>query len=204
MVALLLAAPFAHGQGRYYGGIGVGQSHARISGDALGVAGATASSLSTDESALGWKAFGGYQVNRNFGVELGYVRLGTFSATRDVTAPGAGSIHRSTRNAGLFADLVGTLPIGSRGFAAIGRIGGVYSHTRSSYSLSGGVALAPGVDSRPAEREFNWKHGAGAQYELSRTAAARAEWERYTRLGKDATTGEHTVDLFSINVQLRF
>jgi OOP family OmpA-OmpF porin len=204
LIALVLAPCLAWGQGRYYAGAGLGYSKSKISAGALGIAGATVSALSIDDNAVGWKAYGGYRLNPNLGVELGYVSLGTISATRTMTAPGTGVIHRSTKNAGLFADLVGTLPIGAGGFSAIGRIGGVYSHTRSHYSLSGGVALTPGLDSRPAEREINWKHGLGAQYELSRTAAARAEWERYARLGKDTTTGEHTADLFSINLHLRF
>jgi OOP family OmpA-OmpF porin len=121
-----------------------------------------------------------------------------------VSAPSTGTIGRTTRNRGLFADLVGTLPIGNQGFSAIGRIGAIYSHTRASYAIAGGVGLAPGVESRPLEREVNWKYGAGAEYELTKTIAARAEWERYPKLGKDSTTGEYNVDLFSLNVRIRF
>ena len=52
--------------------------------------------------------------------------------------------------------------------------------------------------------EFNFKLGAGLQYELSPKATLRAEWERFYRVGDPATSGEYEINLLSGGLLLRF
>lgn len=187
----------------FFAGIGIGAAKTRIGDRPLGITGATATSLSRDENDISGKVFFGYRVHPNWAVEAGYVDLGKTSAKRTMSAPGIGSISLDSRNTGWFIDLVGRMPIGN-GISLIGKVGQIYSENRKQLSTSGAVSLAPGAASSYKEREFNWKYGAGAEYEISKTMAARGEVELYRKLGKDDAGGENEAGLFSLNLLVRF
>jgi OOP family OmpA-OmpF porin len=204
LMAILNASATVMAQEKIYGGIGVGPSRTYIPSNALGITGATASELQRSENSTGAKIFAGYRANPNMAVEVGYVDLGKSRATRNMTAPGTGSIGIDSRNTGWFVDLVGMMPTGISDVSVIGKLGGVATETGKQLSTTGAVSLAPGSPSTFQERELNWKFGAGAQYDFSKTMAARGEWERYRRMGKDTGVGESEADLFSLNLLIRF
>lgn len=203
LTAMIGSFSVAAAQEPYYGGIGIGVAKTRISKHALGITGATATSLSRDENDIGGKFFFGYRLDPNWAAEGGYVDLGKTSAKRRMSAPGVGSISMDSSNAGWFIDLVGRMPIGN-GFSLIGKVGQIYSENRKKLSADGAVSLAPGTASSYKEREFNWKYGAGAEYEISKTMAARGEVELYRKLGKDDPGGENEAGLFSLNLLVKF
>jgi OOP family OmpA-OmpF porin len=173
-----LAVPaLAQEGGYFYGGLSVGTSRARIdeqritaglAGNGLAVTG-----FSRDEHGPTYGLFGGYQINRNFGVEAGYVDLGKFgfSAT---TAP-AGSLGGHIRLQGLHLDLVGTLPLSER-FSLIGRAGLQNTRARDHFVGSGAVAVA---NPDPSARSTQAKFGAGLQYAFSPSFLVRAEAEHF-------------------------
>lgn len=204
LAAMLNAWTAAMAQEKVYGGIGVGPTRTYIPSSALGITGATASELQRSENSTGAKIFAGYRANPNMAVEVGYVDLGKSRATRNMSAPGTGSIGIDTRNTGWFVDLVGMMPTGINDVSVIGKLGGVATETGKQLSTTGVVGLAPGSPSTFQERELNWKFGAGAQYDFSKTMAARGEWERYRRMGKDTGAGESEADMFSLNLLIRF
>jgi OmpA-OmpF porin, OOP family len=205
---LLLAAmslpTIATAQNGAYGGVGIGPTSTRINRDALAVSGATTTSIARNENSAGGKIFGGYALNSNFAVEAGYVDLGKFKLTRFISAPTPGSIAATSKSSGIFVDLVGLAPLGTGSVSMLGRIGGIASTTNKNIATTGGVTLGAGVDPSPKERETNLKIGAGAQFDINKTTMARAEWERYARLGSDLGTGQTAVDLFSLNLLFRF
>lgn len=204
LVAMLHASATVMAEEKVYGGIGVGPSRTYIPSSSLGITGATASELQRNESSTGAKIFAGYMANPNMAVEVGYVDLGKSRATRNMTAPGNGSIGIDSRNTGWFFDLVGMMPTGINDVSVIGKLGGVATETAKQLSTTGAVGLPSGSPSTFHERELNWKFGAGAQYDFSKTMAARGEWERYRRMGKDTGVGESEADLFSLNLLIRF
>jgi len=112
-----------------------------------------------DSSGTAGKVFAGYQFNKNLGLELGYADLGKFG--------GAGT--GSARAHATSLDAVGMLPIGDSAFSAIGRVGVANTRTRTTSVL--------GVDDSSSGTDV--KAGLGVQYNLSKNAALRAEWERY-------------------------
>jgi OOP family OmpA-OmpF porin len=187
----------------FYGGLGFGYTRAKIEAGSIPISGATASTLTADESDTGYKLFGGYQFNRNIGLELGYVDLGRFSATRIATAPVAGTIVGNIRATGVFTNVVGTFPL-QQNFSLIGKLGALFSETKANLSTTGGIALVAGANPSPKESEKNFKLGLGAQYDVSKKIALRGEWDRYFRLGNAATTGESDVDMFSLDVIFKF
>jgi OOP family OmpA-OmpF porin len=203
MITLIGSVSAAGAQEAFYGGIGIGAAKTRIGNHPLGITGATATSLSRDENDVGGKIFFGYRANSYWAAEGGYVDLGTTSAKRSMYAPGVGSISMDSSNTAYFIDLVGRMPIGN-GISLIGKVGQIASENRKKLSAGGAVSLAPGTASRYKERETDWKYGAGAEYELSKTMAVRSEVELYRKLGNDDAGGENEAGLFSLNLLFRF
>ncbi len=204
---LVSSITLAHAQARrtdagWYGGVSVGSARQEISDNALTVTGATASSLSKDESGTGFKIFVGHQYNRNFAFEAGYTDLGKFRVTRDVTAPAAlvGSAVADIKASGLNLDAVGTLPL-QGGFSLFGKIGTIYATTRTSLATSGGI-IAGGTNARHSD--WLWKWGLGARYNFSNTMGVRLEYERYNDIPNDGAIGKADVGMWSLGLQSRF
>lgn len=199
-----LAQQRAAGAG-WYGGLSVGGSQISMSDNILPVApvAATTTSLHKDDSSTGFKLFGGYRYNQNFALEGGYTDLGKFDARRDVTAPVVGSISRNMRMAGFDLAAVGIIPV-QNGFSLFGKIGAMYTMTRSSISISGALLPAPTLtDLNPRRSEWNPKFGLGAGYDFSNGMGLRLEYERVSNVG-DAATGEGNVGMWSLGLTKRF
>jgi len=199
-LGLLAVAPaMAQQPGFYYGGIAAGQSKTDTNPYSLTaglVPGVSAASAVTDEKDTAYKLFGGHQLNRNFGLELGYFNLGRngFAAT---TAPG-GSLSGQTKVQGISLDLVGTLPLTDR-FSVLGRIGGQYAWSKSQFAGTGAAAGVPGTGSR---RDGGYKVGLGLQYEINPSMWVRGEIERY-RI-KNAVGQRTNADMISVSLVFPF
>lgn len=170
-LAQLRAAPYA------YGGLSVGQSRAkvdenRIANSQLG-AGLTTSGVTSDETDTAYRIFGGYQFNRNFGVEAGFFDLGKFGLNANTVPPG--SLIGEIKTQGAHLDLVGTLPVTER-LSALGRIGAHYAKTRGNFRGTGAVTPLNPI---PSSRETNVKLGVGLQYAVNSAFLVRGEVDRY-------------------------
>ena len=179
----------------YYGGVSAGQSHSQIdakrSVDSLLGAGVAAPIGTSNMQDTGYKLFGGYQFNRNLGVELGYFNLGKFSYS--TTTP-TGPLNGKYDIEGLNLDLVATFPLSER-WSVLGRVGGQYANTRSTFS---GAGLGATANTNPSKEDSNLKVGLGLQYELTRSLFLRGEAERY-RIN-DALDNRGDVNLFSLSL----
>lgn len=196
--SLIAASAFAQEDGYLYGGLGAGQSRAkideqRISASLLG-AGFTSSSMTRDEKSDAYRLFGGYQFNRFIAVEGGYFKLGKFGF--NATTVPAGTLNGQIKLQGWNLDLVGTLPITER-FSAIARLGVQSAMARDSFSSTGAVSL---LNRNPSKREANYKFGGGLQYEISRSLFVRGEAERY-RIN-DAVGNHGDVNVLSVSLVL--
>jgi len=163
--AAALAAFSAHAEGPY---AGASLGSARYQGSDIG-------GLSTDKSGTGGKIYGGYGITPNIAVEAGYADIGkASSAAADVKAHG------------VYADLVGTVPI-AQSFSAIGRVGAFNGRS----TVSGGAS----------ETSTNPKVGLGVQYDFNKQAGIRGEWERY----RYKAFGEKVdSDLYSVGLNYKF
>lgn len=202
LVALtVLASPLALADDTgWYGGLNAGRARAsiddqRITSGLLGSGFAT-SAIVDDNSATGFKVFGGYQFNRNFALEGGYFDLGRFGY-RATTVP-AGTLDGTIRLKGLNLDTVGILPITDK-LSAFGRIGINYADARDRFSGSGAVNV---LDTAPQKRDTNIKFGLGLQYAVTDALNLRVEAERY-RIN-DAIGNRGDVDLVSVGLVYRF
>ena len=184
----------------WYGGFNVGRSAATIDdariNSSLLSSGFSSSSIVDDDRSTGFKAYGGYQINKNFAVEGGYFDLGKFGYTA-TTVP-AGTLNGSIKLRGLNLDLVGIVPL-TENFSLFGRAGLNYAQARDSFSGTGAVLV---TNPSPRKNDTNYKLGLGLQYALSESLALRAEAERYRV--NDAVGNRGHVDLFSVGLIYRF
>src|SRR5205814_1885202 len=109
-----LTAPFAvSDDSDWYGGIGIGQSRAKIDNDRIRAgllgSGFTTSSIQDDDRDTGYKLFGGKKLSPNFAIEGGYFNLGKFGFTANTTP--AGSLTGNIKFQGVNLDAVGMLPL---------------------------------------------------------------------------------------------
>jgi OOP family OmpA-OmpF porin len=186
--------------GYFYGGASLGEARARIDQERitarLRADGLDVTSFKTDERSVSGRLFGGYQFNRNLGLEAGVFDLGRYSfAAR--TAPD-GSLDGRIRLQGLSLDLVGTLPLGER-FSLLGRVGAQVAWARDRFNASGAVGV---TNPNPRERATNPKVGVGLQYELNRNLLIRGEAERYRV--NDAVGNRGDVNVFSVSLVIPF
>lgn len=184
----------------WYVGANVGQSRARIDdariNRSLLGSGFSSATITDDDRDVGYKIFGGYQMNRYLAVEGGYFDLGKFGFAA-TTVP-AGTLNGEAKIRGLNLDLVGTLPITDK-FSAFGRVGVNYADVRDRFSGTGAVLTA---DSNPSKRDANYKLGLGLEYDFTDSLSMRGEVERY-RIN-DAVGNKGDVDLFSLGLIYRF
>jgi len=196
-----IASPFAAAQdASWYIGANIGQSRSKI--DDKGIAngllggGLTMTSIQDNDRDLGFKAFLGYQFNRYFALEGGYVNLGGFDFKAE-TMP-LGTLGGKIKIQGLDLDALGIVPITEK-FSLLGRVGMIYGEAKDSFSGTGAVAV---YNNDPQKRAANIKFGAGLQYDFTKSLAMRAEAERY-RLN-DAVGNKGDIDLLSVGVVYRF
>ena len=177
----LTAASYTSAQG-FYIGASVGQSDADDSNAVPGLI----TSGTVDGKDTGFKFFGGYQFNQNFGLELAWVDLG--KASYSGTFSGLPVTGGSVKTSGLNVSAVGTLPLGA-GFALFGKAG-IFAWEATANDTTGGLPFSGKDDGA------DFSFGVGASYDLTKNFAIRAEWERFKAVGD--------IDLLSVGLVYRF
>ena len=170
----------AQDKGAYFGG-GIFQSDAKDWCN--GVVG------SCDDNDTSWRVFGGYQINKWFGVELGYADLGNVSASGTF----AGTPFTANASATTIELVgVGTFPINEQ-FGVFGKLG---AH-RWDLDVSTTVAGTPFSRSGTGT---DLTYGVGLQVNITKNISARLEWQRYNDVGD---TGPTDVDTFGASLVVK-
>jgi hypothetical protein len=154
--------------------------------------------LALTEASRGWKLFGGYQLSRGIGVELGYAEMvdgrpaghgGSFSSNRSHLLP-------RTSPGALSLELVGSVPMGRR-FGLQGRVGVARwweNDPSSALRIGGGPSPRLGLE----ERSTDVMVGAGLYMSFTERLSGGAEWQRFTDVS------DSSLDLFRANIHYRF
>lgn len=188
----------------WYAGVSLGSVKASLDPvDPTRTVGVTGLSVTDESSSTGYKLFGGYRLGQNFAVEGGYTNLGKTKRTVTGIVGGVadGTVEKSKASGWQF-DAVGILPV-AKDFSLIAKVGTIYSTvSMDSYGFDGSTG-------NDKHSEWNLTYGLGLQYELSKAVAARAEWERYDKLGNKNTnlqpgTGEANINLYSVGLSYKF
>ena len=182
VTGLLAAVAAGPASAQLYAGGSVGYSQFKDICDVV-VAG-----VSCDNNDTAWRAFGGYQFNQYFALELGFADLGATTGTGV-----AGSFAVEAKEA---FDLTGlfTIPVANR-LGLLVRFGAHRVRTTVDQQGSFG-ALEEG------KTGTGFSYGAGAEYSLGKLGV-RAEWQRYDNIA-GGLVAEADVDVFSVGLLFRF
>ena len=174
---------------RWYAGASIGRSE--FIDQCEGV------SVSCKDTDTAFRIFGGYRFHRNFAAELGYANLG--KAKADGTISGV-SVRADLKAQTWDLVGVGMLPV-AQNISLLGKLG--MHRSEAKVSATGSVA---GFSASTSSKETNTDltFGLGAQYDFSRNFAARAEWQRYKKLGGDDIGGKFDIDVISIAGLFKF
>jgi len=202
LVALtLIASSSAMAQDSgWYLGLNLGKTKAKIDDERITnsfvPAGLNVTSLKDNDTGTGFKVFGGYQFNRYFAFEGGYLNLGKVGY--DATTLPLGTLNGELKADGFNFDAVLSLPFTER-FSAFGRVGVTNIQVKDTFVGTGSVIV---VNPNPSERATNIKFGGGLQYDFTKSFGMRAEVERY-RIN-DAVGNKGDIDLASIGLLFKF
>lgn len=168
----------------WYAGLGLGQ--AKYKGACTGVSGPGFSCSETDAA---FKFLGGYQINKNFAVEIGYADLGEALASR--VGVGSAAIAAS----GFEALAVFNWPIAQKWswYAKLGFFR--WDMDLIDKTGGGGSASASGTD---------LTSGFGVKYSLAENVALRVEYQVYRDVGDANTTDQGDISLIGGSVIYRF
>lgn len=134
----------------------------------------------TDETALGYKLFGGLHATGPFFIEISHINLGEyFSDTANAREISGNALH-----------LVGKLPFTSR-LSALAKVG-VFSW---DVEYNNSNTSTTGTDS---------SYGFALSYILLTGHAVRVEWEHFSDVGKINSTTGNDMTLASIGISIRF
>jgi OOP family OmpA-OmpF porin len=154
---------------------------------------------SCDDSDTAWKIFGGYQINRNFAVEVGYGSLGETKASTPPFFVGPTLIPAADIKIEVNAWEVvgvGSLPVADR-FSLFGKVGLYGADTDIEVSFAGFGTVTESEDN------VDLTFGIGARYDFTRNFGVRAEWQRYSDV-KVGDFGDMNVDVLSVGILFRF
>ena len=146
----------------------LGRSSADIDTAPLSAVGVT--SINTDDTDTAWKVNIGYQINRNWGIELGYSDFGEFSL-RGVS-PLGGNVNANVDVTAWTLALVGTLPLGNSNFALLAKLG----VARGDFEGRGTVDGTPVSFDDKSTDVFG---GIGMRYNINNKLGVLFEIERY-------------------------
>jgi len=171
---------------QWYAGASLGQSKMKDASSQL-------VGTSFEDTDTAFKVYGGYQFHRNVGVEFGYINFGTFKGSGSI---GGTALSDNWKANGINVSAVGTWPLTNE-FSLLGKLG----LTRWSVDDKFSVGAASGA---AKENGIDLSYGFGAQYAFAKQWVGRVEYEMFTNVGKEATTGKSDIDVLSIGAVYKF
>lgn len=150
----------------------------------VGIAVSGAKNQATDNWRASPKVFGGYDIDQNWGVELGYTHHG--SEDYD-TNSNALPVRAQVKGSDSYVAAKYAMPVNDR-VSAYAKLGASYSERKNDLSGVG----------RITDRDTGVYGSVGVQYALNQNVSVVGEYERY---GKDKATGSKAD---ALNVGLKY
>jgi OOP family OmpA-OmpF porin len=175
----------------FYLGAGLGQAQAK---DACDTSGTTAVVSSCDDKDTAWRLFAGYQFNKYFALEGGYVDWGKSSFAGTLGATG---FTGSAKAWGIDGSALGLLPLADW-FALLGRVGATYWDLKVE-----GAIPSLGLAGSASDTGLSAHYGLGVQFLFAQHFGVRAEYTVYDSVGGDAT-GKTDIHMYGASVFYRF
>lgn len=171
----------------------------------LAASGITATSEIDNTDANGniaWKLFGGYEINRFFAVETGYMAFQDVYANVSATAPTVGTARLGLQTEAWMLAAKGTYPV-SENFSLFAKLGANFwdqtllTTNTTVYPNNSPSKPLQGTQVSESDSGSGLYYGVGASYDLGKYLTLRAEWERFDVNGAD-------IDAFSGGVLFKF
>ena len=167
----------------WYAGLGLGRASGDGTCDLLNGPG-----VKCDETSRSFKLLGGYQINQNFGAEIGYTDLGKVKADS-----AAGNVEVKAK--GLEFVGIGAYPFNPQ-WSVYGKLGLFRWDTDLKDGTGAiGSAKANGID---------LTYGFGVRWDFAKTFAVRVEYQQYRDVGDLSTTGQSNIDVVGVTALFRF
>ncbi|HEX6550269.1 MAG TPA: outer membrane beta-barrel protein [Gammaproteobacteria bacterium] len=195
-MALPVAASAAD-QSNWYAGFDAGQAHfAGLTNGLTLPAGVTSHTSDNDNS---FRISGGYQFNRYFGVEGGWVDFGSAELDLTSTSP-AGTGSGKIKAHGLFVVGTGMYPFTDQ-WSVFGRFGTIDGHKDFTWSGTGSLA---GLGSNQSSTDWKLTYGVGVDWMFHSNWSARAAYDQYANIGNHNKTGEDNINVISVGIVYHF
>lgn len=181
VLAASLAVPFtAQAQAAY---IGASAGNATHKLDVPGY-------LSANDDERGYKLYGGYHFNENFGVELGYSHLGKLSG-----ADGSDLLNDNAEYEGqsVYLAAIGTMPL-TESFSVFGKAGLARNRVTITFIDN---------DAREETNKSSLLLGLGAAYHFNPQVSVVFEYEHYGKMYDDDIVTVKA-DMLSLGVRYQF
>jgi len=183
VIGTTLALPLiAQAEGSYFGA-NIGRTEQKLSIDGGG-------SIKDDVTAF--KLYGGASINKNFGVELGYVNFGKFEKSE---TDSTGTVSISSKPQAIYFAGTGTLPLNPQ-FSLFGKVGISANRTKVSASVNGSSVSN-------TESGASLMLGVGAAYDLTSKASLVVEYENFGKVYKENGL-DVKADLLSVGLRYKF
>lgn len=147
--------------------------------------------VSEDNTDTAFKVYGTYSVNKNFGVEFGYLDYGDFKV--DFGGQFLG-ITGKVDGFALFGAAVGKIPVGAK-TTLFGKLG----LARSDIDISATDGIIKVSDSETSNDLF---YGVGAEFAVGQKVKIRVEYELFTDVGPSDSDSD--IDIFSVGFTRSF
>ena len=182
-IPLALLATSGAANADNYAGIGLGQARADV--EAVGLPGYVSYASDT---GIAVKFLGGFEVSRNFAVEVGFASFGEVGVDY---IDGFDNIYESAETSAVYIAAIGSIPLGqARLFGKMGF---------ASWSREYSVGDENGVFLQERSEGVDPMVGLGLQIDASPAFSLRAEVERFMAVGDRYTIGQSDVDVLSIS-----
>jgi OmpA-OmpF porin, OOP family len=199
LTSVVVAAPVSAASNDFYGVFSLGRAkldNSTGSVDTFNLShGFTSSTSRSDTNTTAAKLQLGYNLGKTFALEGGYNYLGKIdftSVTNSATIIGS-------KEAQLFnLDIVAKMPMTDQ-FSFLARFGGYYWKTKSQMPNATTLGTSTFNDNG-----FDFKAGAGVQYDFNPKFAIRGEFERFNGIGKNTNSGDSKVNQLTIGGVLKF
>jgi OOP family OmpA-OmpF porin len=153
----------------------------------VGIAVSGADNQATDNWRASPKIFGGYDIDQNWGVELGYTHHG--SEDYDTRGNNGVPVRGQVKGSSSYVAAKYTVPVNER-VSAYAKLGAAHSVRKNEVNGVGSFN----------ERDTGVYGGLGVQYALNQNVSVVGEYERY---GKDKATGAKA-DALSVGLKYGF
>lgn len=194
LLLLLKATPGL--AGNFYLMGAVGQSHIHVEqsliDNALQRGGARGLSSTTNEDDTAYKIQMGFQFNRYFAMEGGYVDLGRATYTASFNR---GSADASIKVRGVSAAILGMVPL-HHSLSLFAKLGVINAKAETNLRTTGLTASVNSTILRP-------NIGVGIIYDFGNAISTRLEYEEFYKLG-DSEGGTDKAGFWSLGLSFRF